>query len=89
VLERGDGRSSGIALNALHQSYVAHDPWVDAPAHQETFTPTADFPSNAYLGPASLPAYIHAARRSQRRAEWCHQVRTRDGVVGESRWRAQ
>ena len=89
LLERGGGRSNGIELAALHQGYVPHDPWSDALAHRETFAPAADIPANAYLGPASLPAYIHQARRSPPGTEWCHRVRTRDGVIGESRWCAR
>lgn len=87
VLERGDGHSGGLELAALHHGYLPHDPWSDGLLHEETCVPAADLPCEAYLGPASLPAYIHEVRRSRRWAESSHRVRTRDGIVAESRWR--
>ena len=87
LLERSTGAASGFELIAIEQRYITHDPWTSNLSHHETFTPTPSIPGDVDFGPASLPAYIHCARQSQLDGEWNHQVRTRDGVVAESRWR--
>ena len=88
-------RSSGVAgtspvleLQELDVQYRPHDPWTDAAAHQESFLPDC-IADDAYLGAASLPAFLDNVRRAERTGVYTHRVATSDGIEASSRWRVR
>ena len=86
VLERAADGAVGVELTAMQQTYRGHDPWRSPFRHQEWFEPSANSAQDAFLGAASLPAFLHEARQAQGGGVWTHTVTTIDGIEAQSRW---
>jgi hypothetical protein len=91
LLERGAGNSAEspvLELQELDVQYRPHNPWDGATAHQESFLPH-HIADDAYLGAASLPAFLDNARRMSQTGVLTHRVSTSDGIHASSRWIAR
>ena len=88
LLERSSGASgasSVLELQELDVQYRPHDPWNSARVHQESFLPDS-ISDDAYLGAASLPAFLDKARRTHQTGVFNHRIATSDGIEASSRW---